>query len=272
MDISRYRTLFISDVHLGTSDCQARFLLDLLEKTSAEQIYLVGDILDFLQMRRFVLPVEHEDVISRLLAMAEAGVRITYIPGNHDAMLKRFCGHRIGRIEVRASCVHYTRDGKRLLVAHGDDFDAALSAGVFWWWVGNWSHACLLWLNTVINGARQRLGLPFWSLARFLKQKVGRAMRFIRRYEMLVAHRARELEVDGFVCGHIHHPDMKWVDDVLYVNDGDWVEHCTFVAEDHEGKLALIHWADVKEVVLREPQRATTITPAAGLNPAAASG
>lgn len=253
MEISRYRTLFISDVHLGTSDCQARYLLDLLEKTSAEQIYLVGDILDFLQMRRLVLPPDHEAVISKLLAMAEAGVRVTYIPGNHDAVLKRFCGHRIGRIEVRSSCVHYTRDGRRLIVSHGDEFDAAMSAGVFWWWVGNFSHTFLMRLNTFINGMRQRLGLPFWSLARFLKMRVGKAMRFIERFETLVAHRARELKVDGYVCGHIHHPDMKWVEDVLYVNDGDWVEHCTFAAEDNDGKMALIHWADVKEVVLKEP-------------------
>lgn len=271
MDISRYRTLFISDVHLGTSDCQARYLLDLLNKTSAEQIYLVGDILDFLQMRRFVLPPEHEAVISKLLAMAEAGVRVTYIPGNHDAVLKRFSGHRIGRIEVRNSCVHYTRDGKRLLVAHGDEFDGALSAGVFWWWVGNWSHAALLRLNTVINEVRQRMGLPFWSLARFLKSKVGGAMRFIHRFELLAAHRAKELQVDGFVCGHVHHPDMKWVDDILYVNDGDWVEHCTFVAEDQDGKLALVHWADKKEVVMKEPAHAPIEKPAPGMTPVAAT-
>lgn len=270
MDISRYRTLFISDVHLGTADCQARFLLDLLEKSSAERIYLVGDILDFLQMRRFVLPPEHEQVISKLLSMAEAGVRVTYIPGNHDAVLRRLCGHRIGHIEVRRSCVHYTRDGRRLLVSHGDEFDAALNAGVFWWWVGNLSHACLLRLNTIINGVRQSLGLPFWSLARFLKTRVGSAMRFVRRFEKLVAHRASELEVDGFVCGHVHHPDIRWVNDVLYINDGDWVEHCTFAAEDQEGKLALLHWADVKEVLAREPARAITINPAPGIYPAGA--
>lgn len=271
MDISTFRTLFISDVHLGTSDCQARYLLDLLNKTSAEQIYLVGDILDFLQMRRLILPQEHEQILGKLLSMAEAGVRITYLPGNHDAVLKRFSGHRIGRIEVRTSCVHYTRDGKRLLVSHGDEFDAAMNAGLFWWWVGNWSHTALMRLNTFNNAVRQRLGFPYWSLARFLKTKVGSAMRFIRRYELLVAHRARELEVDGFVCGHIHHPDIKWVEDVLYINDGDWVEHCTFVAEDQEGKLALVHWADVKEVLAREPACPAKTKHATGMLPVAAS-
>lgn len=247
------RAVFISDVHLGTTDCQAQYLLDFLRHHQMEQLYLVGDILDLVSMRKRVnfTPL-HEEVVKLILQLAQQGVRVVYVPGNHDARLRRLCGESFRGVEVHRFFVHETANGRRFFVSHGDEFDSAMHAGLFWRFVGDFSHTLLLRLNTLVNGARRLLKLPYWSLAGHVKNRVGKAAEFIRRFEQVAAHKAREMCYDGYICGHIHQSGMRKVDGVLYCNDGDWVEHCTALIEEKDGQFALLHWADRKQVLVRE--------------------
>ncbi|WP_290577161.1 UDP-2,3-diacylglucosamine diphosphatase [Ketobacter sp.] len=250
---TQVRSAFVSDVHLGTSACQAQYLLDFLKTCRMEYLYLVGDIIDLLHMRRRVnfTPL-HEQVVEQIMALARQGTRVIYIPGNHDALMRRFCGQMVAGIEIHRNRVHYCADGRRFFVSHGDEFDSALHAGVFWYVVGDLSHTLLLRLNTLLNGTRRLFNLPYWSLAGFLKKRIGKANQFIRRFETIAARQAQELKYDGFICGHIHQSGMRRIDGVLYCNDGDWVEHCTALVETNDGRFELVHWADHKEVLVRE--------------------
>lgn len=251
----RVRSVFISDIHLGTSACQAQYLLDFLNSYQMDSLYLVGDIVDILAMRKRVqFSNQQEAVIERLVTMAKEQTTVMYIPGNHDALLRRFCGQTIMGIEVHRNKVHYCKDGRRFYVSHGDEFDSALHAGVIWHVVGGFSHSLLLHLNTILNGLRRYLKLPYWSLAGYLKNRIGKASKFIRRFEWIAAKQARELKYDGFICGHIHQSGMRLIDGVLYCNDGDWVEHCTALIEDNSGQFELVHWADRKVVILKETE------------------
>ncbi|MAR91401.1 MAG: UDP-2,3-diacylglucosamine diphosphatase [Pseudomonadota bacterium] len=252
---TQVRSVFISDVHLGTTACQAQYLLDFLRTCQTEYLYLVGDIIDLLYMRRRVhFTPQHEEVVETILALARNGTRVIYIPGNHDALMRRFCGQMVAGVEIHRHRVHYCADGRRFFVSHGDEFDSAIHAGVFWHMVGDLSHHLLLRLNTLVNGLRRLLKMPYWSLAGYLKQRIGKASKFIRRFETIAAHQARELKFDGFICGHIHQSGMRRIDGVLYCNDGDWVEHCTALVETRQGQFELLHWADHKEVLLRETE------------------
>ena len=253
MSTRNVRAVFISDVHLGTSDCQAQYLLDFLQHHQMDNLYLVGDIVDLLYMRKRVnFTVQHEEVVNSIVQLARSGTRVIYIPGNHDAKFRRFCGQTFAGIEIRRHAVHHGADGRRFFVSHGDEFDGAMHAGVLWTVVGDLSHTLLLRLNTLVNGMRRLLKLPYWSFAGYIKTRIGKAAEFIRRYEWIAARKARELDFDGYICGHIHVSGMRRIDGVLYCNDGDWVEHCTALVEERNGQFALVHWADRKEVLLRE--------------------
>lgn len=255
MSIKTVRSVFISDVHLGTADCQAQYLLDFLRSHQMQFLYLVGDIVDLLYMRKRVhFTTQHEDVVNQILRLARQGTKVLYIPGNHDAKFRRFCGQSFAGIELRRHAVHQCADGRRFFVSHGDEFDSAMHAGVFWNLVGDFSHSLLLRMNTLVNGVRRLLKLPYWSLAGYIKTRIGRAAEFIRRFEWIAAHKARELQFDGYICGHIHLSGMRRINGVLYCNDGDWVEHCTALVEDNSGQLSLVHWADRKEVLMREQE------------------
>ena len=251
------RSVFISDVHLGTAACQAQYLLDFLNSHKPEYLYLVGDIVDLIAMRKRVnFTVQHEQVVEKVMEMARQGTRVIYIPGNHDALMRRFSGQIVAGIEVHRNRVHYCADGRRFFVSHGDEFDSAMHAGVFWYVVGDFSHHLLLRLNTFLNACRRAFKLPYWSLAGFIKKRIGKANEFIRRFELIAARQARELKYDGFICGHIHQSGMRRINDVLYCNDGDWVEHCTALIETNQGEFELVHWADHKEVLIRERELA----------------
>ncbi|MEZ5510433.1 MAG: UDP-2,3-diacylglucosamine diphosphatase [Gammaproteobacteria bacterium] len=247
------RSVFISDVHLGTADCQAQYLLDFLKSHRMQFLYLVGDIVDLLYMRKRVnFTALHEEVVNQIVRLASQGTRVIYIPGNHDAKFRRYCGQSFAGIEIERYWVHECADGRRFFVSHGDEFDGAMHAGPLWTLVGDLSHTLLLRLNTLVNAWRRLLKKPYWSLAGYIKTRIGKAAEFIRRFEWIAAHKARELQYDGYICGHIHVSGMRRIDGVLYCNDGDWVEHCTALVEDSSGQLSLVHWADRKEVLIRE--------------------
>lgn len=248
----KYRAIFISDVHLGTSACQAEYLIDFLTNNQADTLYLVGDIIDFLAMRkRIQFSPQHEEVLSLILKKARIGTRVIYIPGNHDAILRRFCGQNIAGIEVRFSAEHQALSGARYYVSHGDEFDGVMQCSAWLNWLGDVSHGFLLKLNTFVNVVRKSWKLPYWSLARAVKKRIGRANEFIQQFERISSRQALERQFDGYICGHIHHWQMTYHDNALYMNDGDWVEHCTALVETSQGDFELVHWADEKQVLTK---------------------
>lgn len=249
---SRYRTLFLSDIHLGARACQAGQVLDFLKHHDAETIYLVGDIVDFWRIRRSPYwPQSHNDVVQKLLRKARKGTRLIYIPGNHDEALRRYGGAVFGAIELRGRAIHEMVDGRRFLVIHGDEFDVVVCYAKWLAFLGDWAYDLALWVNTRLNGVRRRLNLPYWSLSAFLKHRVKQAVNYIGEFENALAQEARRNDADGVVCGHIHHAAIRRIDDVLYVNTGDWVEGCTAIGETYDGKLEIIRWAGFAEVAGR---------------------
>jgi UDP-2,3-diacylglucosamine pyrophosphatase LpxH len=248
----RYRTIWISDVHLGTRGCNAAMLIDFLDAVDSETMYLVGDIIDGWRLKkRFYWPPAHNDVVWRILKRAKRGTRIVYIPGNHDEMFRQFAGLDFGGVAIRRKAVHETADGRRLLVLHGDEFDVVTLAHRWLAHVGDAAYGLLMRLNVVINAVRRRLDLPYWSLSKHAKARVKNAVEFISRFEEVVAHAAGVRGVDGVVCGHIHTAEMRAIGGVAYYNDGDWVESCTALVEHDDGRIELLNWAD--EIAARKP-------------------
>ena len=240
----QYRTVFISDVHLGTRGCQAELLLDFIRHMECETLYLVGDIIDGWKLKSgWYWPQAHNDVLQKILRLARKGVRVVYIPGNHDEMARGFFGVHFGGVVVARDAIHETADGRSFLVTHGDEFDGIVSQARWLALLGDWAYRTALALNTWFNLARRRLGFGYWSLSAYLKGKVKNAVAFIDAYEHAVADEARRRGVDGVICGHIHKAEMREIDGVAYINDGDWVESCTALVEHPDGRLEIIDWA-----------------------------
>ncbi|MFW2851577.1 UDP-2,3-diacylglucosamine diphosphatase [Sphingomonas sp. TX0543] len=241
----RYRTIWISDIHLGTRGCNAQMLIDFLDHVDSQTMYLVGDIIDGWQLRkRFFWPAAHNDVIWRLMKRARRGTRMIYIPGNHDEMFRQFAGLDFGGIQIRRKAIHETADGRRLLVLHGDEFDAITLSHRWLAHVGDAAYNVLMTLNRWVSAVRRRFGMPYWSLSKHAKAKVKNAVAFISRFEEIVAEAAGSRGVDGVVCGHIHTAEMREIAGIAYYNDGDWVEGCTALVEHFDGRMEVIHWAD----------------------------
>jgi UDP-2,3-diacylglucosamine pyrophosphatase LpxH len=241
--IKRYRALFVSDLHLGTKACRAEAFLDFMRVTEADRIYLVGDIVDFWRIKRGVYwPQAHNDILQKLLRKARKGTDLVFIPGNHDEALRDYCGQRFGGIAIERTIIHTGVDGRRYLVMHGDEFDVVVRYAKWLALFGDWSYALALWANTHFNVIRRFLGLPYWSLSAYLKQRVKRAVNYIGEFESALAMEARRRGAQGVICGHIHHAAMRQVGDVVYINAGDWVESCTAIAETDDGTFEIIRW------------------------------
>jgi UDP-2,3-diacylglucosamine pyrophosphatase LpxH len=239
--LRRYRTVFLSDIHLGARECQAERLLDFIRQMDCEQLYLVGDIVDGWRLSQgWYWPQAHNDVVQKLLRLARKGVRVTYVPGNHDEFVRDFCGVHFGGVLVAREAVHLTADGKRYLVVHGDDFDGVVSQARWRAFLGHHAYRALLAANTAWNRLRRRAGLGYWSFAAFLKSRVKSAAAFIARFEAALAEEAARRGCDGVVCGHIHHPAHRMIGAIAYVNDGDWVESCTAAVEHFDGRIEII--------------------------------
>ena len=241
----KLRTVWISDIHLGTRGCNAEMLLDFLASIECETLYLVGDIVDGWRLSRgWYWPDAHNEVVRRILKMAHGGTRVILIAGNHDEMLRPYAGMNFGGVEVALDAVHLTADGRRLLVTHGDSFDSVVLYARWLAFLGDKAYSVLLRLNVVLNVVRRRLHLPYWSLSAYLKKRVKNAVQFIGAYEEAVAHAARDCHVDGVVCGHIHSAEIRQIGDITYYNDGDWVESCTALVEAADGTISLVDWAE----------------------------
>lgn len=238
---THYRTLWISDIHLGTRAAKVELLLDFLRHNVADRLYLVGDIFDGWALKRsWYWPPAHNDVLQMLLRRARAGTEITYIPGNHDEAARAFPGLELGGIVVRERAIHTTADGRRMLVLHGDEFDGVVRHARWVSLLGGAAYSFTLKLNRPVNRIRRWLGMPYWSFSASLKYWTKRAVQFIADFEEAVARAARAEDVDGVVCGHIHHAEMRTIGGVLYANTGDWVESCTALAEHSDGRLELL--------------------------------
>jgi UDP-2,3-diacylglucosamine pyrophosphatase LpxH len=249
-----FRTIFLSDVHLGSRGSQAEKLLDFIRVHDAETIYLVGDIIDGWQLRlHWYWPQSHNDVVQKLLRKARKGTRIIYIPGNHDEFLRDYYGSHFGGVEVMEHAVHTAADGKRYLVTHGDLFDIVIKHARWVAHLGDKAYDFAIFANTVFNKFRRLLGLPYWSLSKWAKLKVKNAVNFIGDFEEVLIREAQRHQVDGVVCGHIHHTALRREGDFTYVNCGDWVESCTAIGENEDGSFEILTWTEA----WREPKEAT---------------
>ena len=244
IDRIQCRTVFLSDVHLGTRVCQAQQLLSFLKRVRAERIYLVGDIFDGWRLKRsWYWPQAHNDVVQKLLRQARKGVEMIYVPGNHDEVLRGYCGFSFGGIEVVRDTVHETANGRRLLVTHGDATDGILKHMPWLSTLGDGSYYLMRMLGGGFDWCRRKLGFCSWSLAEYLKERANDAVKFVDRFEHAVVAEARHHSVDGVVCGHIHYANIREIDGLLYCNTGDWVGSATALIEDTEGGLEILRWA-----------------------------
>jgi UDP-2,3-diacylglucosamine pyrophosphatase LpxH len=255
---TEYRSIFISDTHLGTRGCRGDFLADFLRRTSAQNLFLVGDIIDGWRLRKsWYWDEHHDDVLRQILCHARGGTKVTYIPGNHDEMFRSWlpAGVDISGIRLCLEAEHTTADGKRLLIIHGDEFDNVVRYAKFLALLGDWAYTTALVVNRWFNAVRRRLGMPYWSLSAWLKLQVKEAVKAIDRFESALAAEAHRRGFDGVVCGHIHHAEMREVDGIMYMNDGDWVESCTALVEHHDGRMELIDWAALNRLSFFEPRQ-----------------
>ena len=242
----KYKSIFISDVHLGTRGCQAEKLCDFLKDSSADRLYLVGDIIDGWRLKKkHYWPQSHSDVIRRILTAAKRGTKVYYVVGNHDEVLRKWLNFdlRFGRIKIVNQHDHVGINGKKYLVTHGDMFDAVMHKNLKWLMhVGDWAYNFLIWFNTKFNIVRNWLGMEYWSLSKYLKGKTKQALNFIDGFEDNLAGYAKKRGYDGVICGHIHTAAQKEINGIDYINTGDWVESCTAIVETWEGEFKLIEW------------------------------
>ncbi|MEQ4616632.1 MAG: UDP-2,3-diacylglucosamine diphosphatase [Corticimicrobacter sp.] len=237
----RYRAIWISDLHLGTSGCKAEPLLEFLRLHDADTLYLVGDIVDGWRLKkRWNWPQAHNDVVQKLLRKVRKGTRVVYIPGNHDEFARQYDRQLFGGIEVLLETEHMTADGKRLWITHGDQFDGVIQYAKWLAYLGDQLYTLILMLNHWFNRVRNRMGLGYWSLSQYLKHKVKDAVSFISAYEQVLVNETRRRQYDGVVCGHIHKAELREIDGILYCNDGDWVESLTALVEHYDGRLELL--------------------------------
>jgi UDP-2,3-diacylglucosamine pyrophosphatase LpxH len=257
-----FRTLFLSDVHLGTKGCQADKLLDFLRHHEADTIYLVGDIVDGWQLKSsWYWPQPHNDVVQKVLRKARKNTRVVYIPGNHDEFLRDYYGTHFGGIEVVQSAIHRAANGQRYLVTHGDQFDLVVKHARWLALFGDHAYDLAIALNRHFNGVRRYFGFPYWSLSQWLKLKVKNAVSYIGKYERTLAAEAHRHDADGVICGHIHHAAIHKDFGIHYINCGDWVESCTAIAEHPDGRFEIITWTHAKPLdeipaLVAEPQAA----------------
>ncbi len=243
----RFRSIWISDIHLGTRGCKAEFLLDFLKHTESEFLYLVGDIVDGRRLRRaWFWNQHHNDVVQKLLRKARKGTQVIYVPGNHDEMMRDYLDLHFGGVFVTGEAMHETADGKKLLVLHGDAFDGVVRYARWLAFLGDHAYDFALFLNHWFNKARLAMGFPYWSLSAYLKHRVKNAVSYISDYEHAVAAEARRRGADGVVCGHIHTAEIRTIDGIVYCNDGDWVESCTALVEHMDGQLEILNWVKLR--------------------------
>lgn len=241
-----YRTIWISDIHLGSKGSQSEHLLEFLKYNDSEYLYLVGDIIDGWRLtKKWYWPQSHNDVIQKILRKARKGTKVFYIPGNHDEGSRSFIGLTFGDIKIRNQAFHLTAKEKKLWVVHGDMFDHVIQHARWLAYIGDSAYTFLLCINKWFNDLRRFFNLPYWSLSQYLKLKVKKAVSFINAFETLMVKEAHRRGCDGVVCGHIHKSELKEINNLIYANDGDWVESLTALVEHKDGELEIVNWVDL---------------------------
>lgn len=266
---THYRTIWISDVHLGTAGCKADHLVDFLKAHTCDTLYLVGDIVDGWKLSGgWFWPQEHTNVVRKILTKAKRDTQVVYITGNHDEFLRKFVDYRleIGNMRLANEAVHITADGRRLLVIHGDFFDVITRYHKWIAMAGDALYEGTMRFNYWFNRGRSLLGMRYWSLSAFAKQHVKTAVNVVSTFEESLAHECRRRKLDGVVCGHIHHAEARRIDGVDYYNCGDWVESCTALAEDQNGQIHILRWVQLDHLNQASPK----VTPLRKPVPAAA--
>ena len=244
-------------------------LADFLAHNECRTLFLVGDIVDGWQLkRRWFWDAAHDAVVVEILRKVDSGTRVIFVPGNHDEFARGYAGRQFlggvksGGIEIVNETIHETADGKRLLVLHGDRFDGIVTNAKWLAHLGDWAYGVTLRWNDWLFKARKALGLPYWSLSAWLKHQVKNAVEYISAFEELVAAEARARGADGVVCGHIHHAEIRMIGDVLYCNDGDWVESCSALVEDARGNMEILRWTTPTQASAVQPGQAAEPAPA----------
>jgi UDP-2,3-diacylglucosamine pyrophosphatase LpxH len=252
-----YRSIFVSDVHLGTKDCKAEQLNNFLKHNSCDTLYLVGDIIDAwkIQQNKWRWKQSHTNVVRRVLGHAKRGTRVVFIAGNHDEFLRPMIpyGFNFGLIEIHNQIEHIGADGKHYLVTHGDLFDGITRLAPWIAFLGDKAYDIVLTLNNKFNWVRRRMGFGYFSLSKYLKYKVKKAVDFMFKFEENLANYCKKRGFDGVICGHIHHAEIKEINGVVYMNDGDWVESCTALVEHWDGKWEIITWTKERDDVDTNP-------------------
>jgi UDP-2,3-diacylglucosamine pyrophosphatase LpxH len=253
MTAKTYRSIFVSDVHLGTRDCKAEQLNNFLKHNSCDTLYLVGDIIDAwrIQQNKWRWKQSHTNVVRRVLGHAKRGTRVVYIAGNHDEFLRPMIpyGFSFGLVEIHNQTEHIGADGKHYLVVHGDLFDGITRLAPWISFLGDKAYDVILSINSRFNWVRHRFGFGYFSLSQYLKGRVKKAVDFIFHFEKNLAAYCKKRGFDGVICGHIHHAEIKYIDGVVYMNDGDWVESCTALVEHHDGRWEIITWTQEQDDV-----------------------
>lgn len=242
-----YRTIWLSDTHLGTKGCNAEQLKDFLDHVDCDTLYLVGDIIDLYKLKTgFYWPALHNDIVQTIFHKAKKGTRVIYIPGNHDELFRNYAGMHFNGVDIQLDAIHHTKDGRKFLVVHGDGFDSIVCNSKSLAYIGGELYELLLLLNRWFNALRNLLGYrSHWSLSAFIKQKVKNIVQIMDNYQHILSLEAQKRNVDGIICGHIHHADiteMEW--GRTYCNTGDWIESCTALAENQVGQISIIHWLE----------------------------
>ena len=248
-----YRSIFISDVHLGTRDCKAEQLNNFLKHNTCDTLYLVGDIIDAwrIQQNKWRWKQSHTNVVRRVLGHAKRGTRVVYVAGNHDEFLRPMIsyGFSFGLIEITNQIEHIGADGRHYLVVHGDLFDGITRLAPWLAFLGDKAYDFILSLNSKFNWIRHKFGFGYFSLSKYLKHRVKKAIDFMFKFEQNLAGYCKKRGFDGVICGHIHHAEIKEIDGIIYMNDGDWVESCTALVEHHDGRWEIITWTKEKDNV-----------------------
>lgn len=240
-----YRSIFLSDVHLGTRGCSAESLTDFLKNNDCDNLYLIGDIVDGWRLRSgWYWPQSHSNVVRKVLTKSKRGARVVYVTGNHDEFLRNFTSFALsfGNIEIVDEAEHIAPNGDKYWIVHGDDYDGITRYHKWVAFLGDWGYNLLILLNRWFNTLRRKFGFGYWSLSRYVKYKVKKAVNFITEFESAIAKDAKEKGYNAVFCGHIHHPEMRDIDGVLYCNTGDWVETCSAIVEHWDGRLEMVHW------------------------------
>jgi len=247
----KYKTICISDTHLGSKDAQADLLNNFLKHNTAENLFLIGDIIDGwkIQQNKWQWKQSHSNCIRRILGAGKHGCKVVYITGNHDEFLRPFVAHNFesGNIKIVNQWEYTDINGKCWLLTHGDMFDGIARLGKWIGFLGDKAYDAVLWINTRFNYIRHKLGFGYWSLSKYLKKKVKKAIGFVFEFEKTITDYCKKRGYDGVICGHIHTPEIKDIDGIAYMNDGDWVETCSALVEHFSGRWEIVYWTEIKD-------------------------